>query len=209
MATNAAPSPKPLARAFFQRPTLDIAADLLKCGLYVRDRYGLAGGRIVEAEAYIGEDDPACHAYRGRTRRNQVMYGPPGRAYVYFTYGNHWMLNVVTEPDQSPAAVLIRAIEPFTGLKAMQRRRDGRNDHDLTNGPGKLTSALGINGDDNGAGFTGPRLFLSRIPTGEFQTATSGRVGVSEGGDIPWRFYVAGNPWVSPYRRGTRAMRSR
>jgi DNA-3-methyladenine glycosylase len=207
MVRDKSPSLRPLGGSFFRRPTLEIAPDLLGCSLYVVSRNSIAGGRIVEVEAYIGEDDPACHAFRGKSKRNAVMYGPPGRAYVYFTYGNHWMLNVVTELVQSPAAVLIRAIEPTHGIAAMRRRRIGVEDSNLTNGPGKLTAALGINGDDNGAGLDGPRLFISKTQAGDFETATSGRVGVSEGSEIPWRFFVAGNPWVSPYRRGTRATR--
>ena len=135
--------------------------------------------------------------------RNDVMYGPPGRAYVYFTYGNHWMLNVVTEPEGFPAAVLIRALEPAIGQDIMRHRRPVTRDRDLTNGPGKLTSALGITGADNGADLRKSRLFITRSVDPPAAVGRSGRVGVSEGGDVLWRFFDSENPWVSLYREGT------
>ena len=200
---------KPLSQAFFRRPTLQIAPDLLGRFLIVLENGEPVGGRIVEVEAYIGEDDPACHAFRGKTKRNTVMYGPPGHAYVYFTYGNHWMLNVVTERDGFPAALLIRAIEPMQGLPVMRRRRGPDKEHTLTNGPGKLTKALGIDGGYNGADLRGPRIIIAGRRPPELPVATSGRIGVSDGGEVPWRFYIEGNPWVSPYRNGTRATQVR
>lgn len=196
---------RPLPRPFFQRPTLEIAPDLIGRYLVAAEGHTHVGGRIVEVEAYIGEDDPACHACRGKTRRNEVMYGPAGRAYVYFTYGNHWMLNVVTERDGFPAAVLIRALEPVIGNEIMRRRRSVTRDRDLTNGPGKLTKALGIDGTDNGLDLRGPRLFISRAVASPETIGRSGRVGVSEGGDRPWRFFDTQSPSVSLYRSGTRA----
>jgi DNA-3-methyladenine glycosylase len=194
---------RPLSSRFFARPTLEVARDLLGRTLLVYGSGGFCGGRIVEAEAYIGEEDPACHAHRGRTPRNQVMYGPPGHAYVYFTYGNHWMLNFVTETDGFPAAVLIRAIEATTGLTRIRKRRPrAQREHDLTNGPGKLTAAMGITGRDNGVRLGEQRIAVGGRPSRGIQIVTSGRVGVSEGSDRPWRFFVRGNPWVSAYRRG-------
>ncbi|GAB4321402.1 MAG: DNA-3-methyladenine glycosylase [Candidatus Zixiibacteriota bacterium] len=181
--------------------------DLLGRRLIVQDQGGLVGGVIVETEAYIGEDDPACHAARGRTPRTEVMYGPPGHAYVYFTYGNHWMLNVVAEPRDFPAAVLIRAIEPTDGLEVMKQRRNGVPERNLTNGPGKLTAALGITGQDNGADLRTSRIRIIGSRPRNVSVATSGRVGVADAADVPWRFFVEGNPWVSAYRRGTRASR--
>jgi DNA-3-methyladenine glycosylase len=193
-----------LPPAFYRRPTLEVAVDLLGRRLLVNENNRLCGGRIVEVEAYIGEADPACHAHRGLTSRNRVMYGPAGRAYVYFTYGNHWMLNFVTEREGFPAAVLIRALEPDADLETIRRRRSAQRDYDLTNGPGKLTAALGITGTDNGAALQGPRLLVGgRRATGE-TLACSGRIGVDAGADVPWRFYLGGNPWVSKYRRGGR-----
>lgn len=196
---------RPLPPAFYGRPTLAVAVDLLGRVLLVNENGLLCGGRIVEVEAYIGENDPACHAHRGRTDRNRVMYGPPGRAYVYFTYGNHWMLNFVTEREGFPAAVLIRALEPGPGVPTIRRRRQVRRDCDLTNGPGKLTAALRITGEDNGVSLEGPRLLVGGPSADGEPVASSGRVGVEAGADVPWRFYLAGNPWVSSYRRGDRA----
>lgn len=201
--------PQPLRPAFFKRPTLEIAPDLLGRSLYVSKNGEFTGGCIVEVEAYIGEDDPACHACRGKTRRNETMYGPPGHAYVYFTYGNHWMLNAVTEPEGFPAALLIRAIEPLHGLPLMRKRRGPNKERTLTNGPGKLTKALGINGKDNGITLRGPRLLIGGRRPRNLTVATSGRIGVSEGGEAPWRFYIDGHPCVSPYRAGTRATRQK
>ncbi len=197
----------PLPRDFYQRPTLEIAPDLLGRYLIVEEGGKLVGGRIVEVEAYIGEDDPACHAHLGRTRRNEVMYGPPGRAYVYFTYGNHWMLNVVTEREGFPAAVLIRALEPSFDQELIRSRRNVKSERDLTNGPGKLTAALGINGHDNGADLRTSRLLISREVEAPKEVGKSGRVGVSAGSDLPWRFFDSASPCVSLYRLGTRASR--
>lgn len=197
---------KPIPQSFYARPTLDVARDLLGCELWVKQGRSLIGGRLVEVEAYIGEEDPACHAHRGRTAKTETMYGAPGMAYVYFTYGNHWMLNFVTESRNFPAAVLIRGIEPIEGLAVMRRRRQVVRDYDLTNGPGKLTEAFGVTGRDNGSSLRGPRLLVisATRPTGE-KMSVSGRVGVGEGHDRPWRFYFEGNPWVSKYRFGTKS----
>lgn len=192
---------KPIPPAFYARPTLEVARELLGCEIWVKLGRSELGGRIVETEAYIGEEDPACHAHRGRTARTSIMYGPAGFAYVYFTYGNHWMLNFVTEREEFPAAVLIRAIEPIVGTALMRRRRRVPRDFDLTNGPGKLTSALGISGDENGESLQGPRLKVISPPRKfDEPVATSGRIGVNEGFDRPWRFFLEGNPWVSKYR---------
>ncbi len=153
-----------LDRAFFARPTLEVARDLLGKRLVRIDRGRRLSGVIVETEAYVGEDDQASHARPGRTRRNAVMYGPPGHAYVYFTYGMHWMLNFVTEPEGFPAAVLLRAILPGEGLQAMRRRR-GQPDSLLTDGPAKITQALGITGRFNGHDLCAPtaRLFIESL----------------------------------------------
>ena len=201
------PAIRPVPKSFFQRPTLDVARDLLGRCLYVIDRDRPVGGRIVETEAYIGEDDPACHAARGRTPKTETMYGPAGFAYVYFTYGHHWMLNVVTEPEDFPAAVLIRGLEPTEGISLMKRRRGPGRERILTNGPGKLTSALGITRRDNATDMRGPRIVITGKPNTTERVSTSGRIGVSVGGRRPWRFFIDGNPWVSPYRQGTRASR--
>src|SRR3990170_3575006 len=145
-----------LGRRFFARPTLEVARDLLGQRL-VRLRKGKRlSGLITETEAYIGEEDLACHARFGRTPRSQVMYGPPGHAYVYFTYGIHWMLNFVTEAEGFPAAVLIRAILPSEGLESIAARRDSQPPEHWTDGPAKICQALAIDGSFNGADLCMP-----------------------------------------------------
>ena len=139
-----------LPRSFFDRPTQSVARELLGCRLIRKLAGTLLVGAIVETEAYIGQRDLACHAKVGKTPRTRIMYGPPGLAYVYFTYGMHWMLNLVTEAEGFPAAVLIRAIQPLEGISCMQDRRGGKPLSQLANGPAKLTQALGIAREQNG-----------------------------------------------------------
>jgi len=198
----------PLPRAFYDRSTLLVAADLLGKVLVHRASGRVTAGRIVEAEAYIGEDDPACHAAPGRTRRNAPLYGPPGFAYVYLNYGIHFLFNVVTEAEGRPAAVLIRALEPLEGLELMRTRRapdrKGQDvpDHHLCRGPGSLTRAMGITLADNLADLSGARLYLEdRGGTlGPAAIAWSSRVGISVGSDRLWRCYVRGSRAVSGKR---------
>src|SRR5262245_25359353 len=163
---------EPLTRSFYNRSTLDVARDLLGKVLVHRKGSSVTSGLIVEVEAYIGESDPACHAAPGPTTRNQPLYGPPGYAYVYLNYGIHSMVNVVTESAGSPAAVLIRALEPLDGIDLMRRRRSrvtkGRRrgippalpDGHLCRGPGNLTLAMGITLDDNRRDLLGQRLYI-------------------------------------------------
>lgn len=180
---------------FYLQPTLFVARQLLGARLVrVLDGRRLAG-IITETEAYIGEQDLGCHAHSGRTRRNAVMYGPPGRAYVYFTYGMHWCLNAVTEAEGVPAAVLIRAIEPVEGVEIIAARRNGRD----TYGPAKLTQALGITGAQNGLDLCSPASGLW-IETGEAVAEENVRYGPRVGlnrvpepwKSIPWRMQVSG-----------------
>ncbi len=197
---------KPLAQSFDNRPTLEVARELLGCEIWVRQGNSLIGGRLVEVEAYVGEEDPSCHAHRGKSPKTETMYGPPGMAFVYFTYGNHWMLNFVTERKGFPAAVLIRGVEPLHGIATMRNRRMVARDHDLTNGPGKITHAFGITGRDNGISLRGPRIVVTRAAAEVGGViATSGRIGVGEGHERPWRFFYQDNPWVSKYRFGTKS----
>jgi len=191
--------------SFFKRETLQVAGDLLGRRLVRHVDGQRLSGVIVEVEAYIGEDDPACHAARGRTARTQVMYGPPGRSYVYFIYGMYHCLNVVTEREDFPAAVLIRALEPQEGWEAMRQRRASRPYRELTNGPGKLCQALEIDrrlNDINLATHNG--LFLEEgEPAGAEHIAISPRIGLNAPGwaaEAPWRVYVTGNPFVSGYK---------
>jgi DNA-3-methyladenine glycosylase len=193
-----------LPRGFYDRPTLEVALDLLGKVLVRRTADGVAAGMIVEAEAYIGESDPACHAASGPTRRNEPLYGAPGHAYVYFTYGMHCLFNAVTERRGFPAAVLVRALEPVDGEDLMRRRR-GRphlNTHDLCRGPGNLAKALAISLDDN-------RLDLTRVPprgSGLWiedrgcdipAVGWTPRIGIRLGTEHAWRCFVAGSRAVS------------
>ncbi len=188
-----------LPRQFYARPTLTVARQLLGQRL-VRILHGQRlTGRIVEVEAYIGQQDQACHAARGRTPRTAVMFGPPGTAYVYFIYGMHHCLNVVTEQEGFPAAVLIRALEPLEGLPLMRRQRPGRPDHELTNGPGKLCQALSIGREMNGVDLVSSAvLFIEEdAPVPDEAVQTTPRVNVR--GDkqaltAPWRFLIGDNP---------------
>ncbi len=188
---------------FYTKPTLEVARLLLGKVLVCRN----VGGLIVETEAYVGQEDPACHAYLGRTTRNGVMWDLPGKAYVYFTYGNHWMLNVVTEAEGYPAAALIRGVQPIFGLEEMRSRRGLEfrkakvKEQNLTNGPGKLCQAFGITGELNGISLQSDQLYIAE-PTPDcslppFETIVTTRIGITRGVDFPWRFYVKSNPFVS------------
>jgi len=189
-----------LARRFFARPSLQVARELLGQRLVHEFEGVRLAGLITETEAYIGQTDLACHARFGLTPRSRVMFGPPGHAYVYFTYGMHWMLNIVTEPEGSPAAVLIRAIVPEDGLPVMQARRGPQVPlARLTDGPGKLAQALGIDKALNGADLCAPDavLYIERaraVP--ETQVQTGPRIGLNQTPEpwksIPWRLWVKG-----------------
>jgi DNA-3-methyladenine glycosylase len=193
-----------LKAGFYSYSTLELARRLLGKRLVRRLDGVRLSGRIVEVEAYIREDDLACHARFGRTARNAVMYGPPGHAYVYFTYGMHWMLNVVAEREGFPAAVLIRALEPLEGIETMQRNRGLEKIQDLCRGPARLTQALGIDRALNGANLCASDSGLwieDALPVDEASIATGPRIGLNNTPEpwlsTPWRFYVAGSPFVS------------
>jgi DNA-3-methyladenine glycosylase len=186
-------SARRLGRDFFDRSVHAVARDLVGCRLF----FGDCGGVIVETESYE-RDDPACHAYVGLTDRTEVLFGPPGRAYVYLSYGIHSLLNAVAEPEGEAAAVLIRALQPTIGIEAMRARRGERPDSELCSGPGKLTEALGIGLAQNGADLSSdPFLLLGREPGWESEILTGPRVGISKAVELPWRFCAAGNPHVS------------
>jgi len=170
-----------------------VARELIGCRIF----HAGCGGVIVETESYE-RDDPACHAYVGLTERTEVLFGPPGRAYVYLSYGIHSLFNVVAEPEGEAAAVLVRAIEPTAGLEAMRARRGGRSDLELCSGPGKLTEAMGIGLGDNGADLReDPFELLAPEPGWEAEILTGPRVGITKAVDRPWRFAAAGSPFVS------------
>ncbi len=206
---------KKLPRRFYDRPTLEVAADLVgKVLVHVR-RGVRTSGVIVEVEAYVGESDPACHAAPGPTRRNAPLYGPPGYAYVYLNYGLHALVNVVSEAEGHPAAILIRALDPLEGIDVMRRRRarpaKGRRRrpqpeaaavHDLCRGPGNLTVAMGITLEDNRADLVGDRLFVEDRGLAIGPLAWSPRIGVSVGTEQPWRAFVVGHGAVSGRRTG-------
>ena len=191
---------KRLERSFYARPAPVVARALVGMVLVHEADDGVAGGVIVEAEAY-DESDPASHSHRGKTERNAVMFGPPGHGYVYFSYGVHWCFNVVTGSDGAGEAVLIRAIEPTLGIDHMQRRRAMEALRDLARGPGRLTQALAIGRAQNGAD-------LVRGPLGIFRPAESvrrryrriaatKRIGITKGALTPWRFSTMRSPFVS------------
>jgi len=190
--------PRILPRDFYARNTVKVAKDLLgKRLVRIRNKNRMEG-RIVEVEAYRGSDDPASHAFRGPTPRNAPMFGEPGHAYIYFTYGNHYCLNITTQEVGIPGAVLIRAIQPLEGLHEMRRLRPNVLDSNLTNGPGKLTKALGIDKSLNKLDMTKRgELFVTESDETIFKVTKSARVGISQGADRLWRFYVAGNSYVS------------
>ena len=194
-----------LPRSFYNRPTLDVARDLIGKVLVHMRRGVRTSGIIVEVEAYIGESDPACHAAPGPTRRNEPLYGDPGHAYVYLNYGIHCLVNVVTEAQGSPAAVLLRALSPLEGVDVMRRRRardvKGRRrlaratvgDHELCRGPGNLTMAMGITLTENRVDLSGDRLFVEErdIHPGPPGVIVWGpRIGIRVGTERPWRAYV-------------------
>jgi DNA-3-methyladenine glycosylase len=187
--------PRLLNRRFFARSVHAVAPDLIGATLLCRG----VGGIIVEVEAYH-HTDPAAHSYRGRTPRNAVMFGPPGYAYVYRSYGIHWCLNFVCEAEGSASAVLIRALQPTEGLATMRRRRAVKDERLLCSGPGRLCQALAITGDQNGLALAPPWFELrarARVP----EIAVGPRIGISVAVEHPWRYGLAGSPFLSkPFR---------
>ena len=186
-----------LGRGFFSRYTPEVARDLLGCLIVRETRGSRLSGRIVEAEAYRGSDDPASHSYRGATKRSAMMFGEAGRAYVYFVYGNHWCLNFTTEEEGQPGAVLIRALEPVEGVARMARSRGVDDLRSLPSGPGRLTEALSIGGSFNGEDVVTSKRLRVEGRAGQVEAGTSARIGVSSGREMRWRFFVVGNPFVS------------
>jgi DNA-3-methyladenine glycosylase len=190
-----------LDRSFYARPTLDVLRDLIGKVLVHDVRGRRVSGVIVEAEAYIGESDPACHAAPGPTKRNAPLYGPPGRAYVYFNYGVHWLVNAVTEAEGAPAAILIRALEPLEGIESMRKRR-GRKvpDASLCRGPGNLTVALGITARQNRADLTRGPLRIEDHGLTPPALEWSQRIGIRVGVERPWRCTWEGHRGISGRR---------
>ncbi|MDA1313827.1 MAG: DNA-3-methyladenine glycosylase [Acidobacteria bacterium] len=188
-----------LKRAFFNRPTLDVAPDLLgKIIVQKLDGHVLAG-KIVETEAYLGNGDRAAHSARGRTRSTEVIFGPPGHAYVYLCYGMYECLNLIAEPDGEAGCVLIRALEPLVGIKQIQQRRpNAKRLRDLASGPGKLTLALGVTRSRNGVDVTRGELTVRELrEPAVFDIVQTTRIGISLSHDLPYRFYIKDNNFVS------------
>ncbi len=213
--------PQRLPREFFDRPATQVAPELLGCVLWTSGQAGLVAVRLVEVEAYGGVADPASHAFRGRTARNAVMFGPPGYLYVYFTYGMHFCANLVCTPEGHPSAVLLRAGEVVEGTDLAASRRDhGGNGRarangrparavDLARGPGRLCQALGIDRTDDGADACEPGGLVGIGPSSAFgltapvapaQVMTGPRVGITQAADRPWRYWLAGDRHVSAFR---------
>jgi DNA-3-methyladenine glycosylase len=189
-----------IRRSFYEQSTLDVARQLLGKYLVRKHPDGATVGRIVETEAYVGPEDKACHASRGRTARTEIMFGPAGHAYVYFVYGFHHMLNIVTEQTNFPAAVLIRAVEPVGGIDLMRKRRGVQARRQLASGPGKLCEAFAIDRHLNGSDLCGSVLYVRDDGDSTPGIVTRSRIGVDYAGKWrhkPWRFLIKGNLFVS------------
>ena len=195
----------PLPRDFFNRDPRIVARELLGKVLVRREGRKKLVGRVVEVEAYLGKDDPAAHSFIGPTPRNQVMFGPPGFAYVYFIYGNHYCLNVSCQPEGIAGAVLFRALEPLAGIEAMAHARgikieSQRDLPRLTSGPGRMAEAFGVTRiRDNGKDFTSPKsdLWLAGDNYVPESIAVTKRIGITKAAEHPWRYLIAGSPFVS------------
>ncbi len=193
-------------RVFFDRPVLSVAPELLGCVVEHATAEGVVAVRLTEVEAYDGANDPGSHAYRGRTSRNEVMFGPPGHVYVYFSYGMHWCANLVCGEVGRAAAVLLRAGEVVAGADvARRRRRAARGEHELASGPARLASALGLTRAENGVDACDPASLLRVLPPGGTTAPVRAgpRVGLTRAADRPWRFWLEGEPTVSAYRPHT------
>jgi len=189
----------PLPRRFYTRETLTVAEELLGKKLVRYTNNTRLVGKIVEVEAYRGSDDPGSHAYRGMTPRNRLMFRKGGFAYVYFTYGMHYCFNVVTERQNAPGAVLVRALEPLNGIETMRRNRGNKNLLNLTNGPAKLAEAMNITKKQNGLDLTRSKELLICEPNVKenFEIVTTKRIGIKVGVDKLWRFCIKDNKFVS------------
>lgn len=194
----------PLPMAFYDRATELVARELLGTVLECTTPEGVTRGRIVETEAYLGPDDPACHAAAGLTARTQHLFGPPGRAYVYLIYGMYWCFNAVTRERGHGAAVLVRGVHPIDGVELMRRRRpNARRERDLTNGPGKLCLAMGIVGAMNGASLrSGPVVIRADERVSDADVEVTPRIGITQAAEWPLRYLVRDDPFVSTTPKG-------
>lgn len=190
---------KSLRSEFYLQDTITIAKQLLGKILVIQKNRVLRSAKIVETEAYIGDHDPACHAYRRFTNRSSTLYEEGGTIYVYFIYGNHYCFNVVTEPKGRGCAVLVRAVEPVEGLGYMVKRRGNITSiYNLTNGPGKVTQAMGIDASFNKKNLFTPSIYIYQPENQpDFEIVTTTRIGINVGKELPYRFYIKNNPFVS------------
>jgi len=198
---------RPLKKPFFHQGTLLLARNLL--GKYLISKKDIIPlvGKIVETEAYLQNGDPACHAYKGKTKRNEIMFGPPGHLYIYFTYGMHFCMNLVTEPENTAGAVLIRAVEPREGINEMVHNRLIRSglkkidNFNVANGPAKLCQAFNLSTMENGLKLSPDGIYIgykiNENDIDEKEIEISPRIGISTGKDLPWRFFIKNNPFVS------------
>lgn len=186
-----------IPRSFYNRPTLQVAPELIGKFVVFNSPRGKLSARIVEVEAYIGEDDPACHAARGKTKRNAVMFGKPGFTYIYFIYGMYHCLNFVTEAEGKAAAVLLRAAEPHKGIEIMRLLSPGLKDDRLLAGPGKFCRSFGLTREHNGLDLTGSTIYLEDHHLRPKKIITAPRIGINHGVERPWRFYDAASTAVS------------
>lgn len=193
---------KKLNRSFYNRPTLEVAPELLGKFIVYNSPKGKLSARIVEVEAYIGKDDPACHAVRGKTKRNAVMFGKPGVAYIYFIYGMYHCLNFVTEPEGQPAAILLRATERIDSLDLMDLHKTKEERFRLLNGPGKFCREFGLTREQNGLDLTGDILYLQDRNSIVEVIERSSRIGIKVGTDLLWRFYDKNSKAVSGKKKG-------
>jgi DNA-3-methyladenine glycosylase len=184
-------------RSFYARPTLEVARDILGKYIVYNGTHGRLSAKVVEVEAYIGEDDPACHAFGGPTRRSQPLFGPPGYAYIYLIYGMYHCFNFVTEPQGRAAAVLLRAAEPDEGVEMMRQLSPGRNDTQLLSGPGRFCRSFGLDLTQNCIDLTSDILYLEDRAALIGEVAVSTRIGISKGTNRPWRFYDKDSQCVS------------
>jgi DNA-3-methyladenine glycosylase len=194
-----------IPREFFDRPAIEVGPDVLGAVLTHRTPDGVVAVELTEVEAYMGSIDSASHSYRGQTRRNAVMFGPPGYSYVYFTYGMHFCVNLVCGPGDTPTAILVRAGRIVAGEElARSRRPSSRRERDLASGPARLCLALSIDLSQNGldvcAGSQSPLLITRATDSSEKKVCHGPRVGISSAADLPWRYWIDGDPTVSPYR---------
>ena len=193
----------PLPRSFFDRPVLEVAPDLLGRLVVHRTDDGTVTARITEVEAYDGPNDPGSHAFRGRSKRNGTMFGPPGHVYVYFTYGMHYCMNLVCGPPGMPPGLLLRAAEITEGAELARKRRPAaKSDRELARGPARLVEALAVSRGDDGADVCGdgPLTVHHGAPPQKELIRTGPRVGLRDAPDFPWRFWIEGDPTVSVYR---------